>query len=79
MMNQQSEKKPVLQDAVLYICDNAMVLCGKHCGHTARMTGRDLSGQEVEAIDEEMQRIIIEDHGHGLSCEVCRDEAELAA
>lgn len=79
MINQPAEKKPVLEDAVLYICDDGMVLCGKHCGHTARMTGRDLSGQHVEAIDEEMQRIVIEDHGWPLTCEVCRNEAELAA
>lgn len=34
----------------LYLCDNGRCVCGDHLGTTAKMTGRDLSGQRVYAI-----------------------------
>jgi hypothetical protein len=40
-------EKPVLNDDALYLTDNGRCLCGKHCGNSARYTGRDISGQKV--------------------------------
>ena len=41
---------PVLHDTTLYLGDNGRCLCGACSGVSARYTGRDLSGQPVEAI-----------------------------
>ena len=72
-MPNQSKGAAVLSDSVLYICDNGEVRCGAHCGHTARMTGRDISGQPVQAITEDDQQSLQAEHGFRLSCEECAD------
>lgn len=36
-----------LQNFTLYLVDGGACYCGKHCGHTARCTGRDYSGARV--------------------------------
>ena len=42
--------KKVLQPHTLYLGDNGRCYCGEHSGTTALYTGRDISGQPVEAI-----------------------------
>ena len=34
----------------LYSCDNGAIYCRDHLGITARMTGRDISGQPIQKI-----------------------------
>lgn len=31
----------------IYLTDNGASYCGSHLGHTAKVTGRDISGQRV--------------------------------
>lgn len=38
----------------LYLGDNGRCCCGEHLGTTARLTGRDLSGQPIEEITPDM-------------------------
>lgn len=57
--------------AVLYFTDNGRVLCGQHLGASARLTGRDLSGQRITRTtreDAEDFRAM----GLTLACEVCQ-------
>ena len=51
----------ILQDDTIYLCDNGAAYCGKHCGASARYTGRDISGQKVEAAPPDL----------GIPCESC--------
>jgi hypothetical protein len=53
------------KNSVLYIGDNGMCLCAKHCGKSIRETGRDISGRPAKEI------MAAEAAKHGLSCEVC--------
>lgn len=57
----------MLGEDTLYLGDNGRAFCGKpRCaGMTASYTGRDLSGQKVEAIT---AREAID---HGIKCEGC--------
>lgn len=50
---------------ILYIGDNGMCLCAKHCGSSIRNTGKDISGQPAQQITKEQAK------KHGLSCEAC--------
>ncbi len=52
----------------IYLGDNGRAYCGRHCGVTARLTGCDLSGQPLLAIDLEVLR----DHPEAadIRCEV---------
>jgi hypothetical protein len=52
-------------ESMLFIGDNGMCLCAKHCGNSIRNTGRDISGQPAQQITKEQAK------KHGLSCEVC--------
>jgi hypothetical protein len=57
--------------SALYIGDNGHTLCGKHLGHSATATGRDISGQEVYRCTADDQVYSIEIYGMPLSCERC--------
>ena len=63
---------PILLIHRLYITDNGAVLCGKHCGASARWTGRDISGQEVQPLTE------AEAKEHGFRCEGCHPRGRRA-
>ncbi len=39
-----------INNGSLYITDNGRTLCGGHLGMTAKMTGRDLSGQRIHKV-----------------------------
>jgi len=39
--------QPVLDAGSLYLGDNGRCFCGAHAGHSAKYSGRDLSGQQV--------------------------------
>ncbi len=57
--------------AGLYLVDHGAILCTKHLGMTARMTGRDLSGQRILRVDNDY----IRDCGHvPFTCETCTAE-----
>ena len=56
---------PLLEDTTLYLCDNGACYCGAHCGMSARYTGRDISGQDVDSITPDEAR------EHGIRCEKC--------
>jgi hypothetical protein len=49
----------------LYFCDNDAALCGEHLGHSAKTTGRDISGQRIEKVDAVMATAF------GVRCEMC--------
>ena len=51
---------------VLWICDNGATYCRDHLGETARTTGRDISGQEIEPI-------IVTPDNPLIGCETCRN------
>jgi hypothetical protein len=53
------------KNSVLYIGDNGMCVCAKHCGKSIRETGRDISGRPAKEI------MPSEAAKHRLSCEVC--------
>ena len=58
-----------IRDEALYLCDNGAAYCGEHLGQTARITGRDISGQSIRKVTPEdaaeMEKVI----GHPLGCE----------
>lgn len=47
----------------LFITDNGTVLCSRHLGVTAALTGRDISGRQIMQAPE----------GAALRCESCED------
>ncbi len=61
-------------DTALYHTDNGRVVCGKHCGQTARYTGRDLSGQKIARVTAADGAEWLGAMGMGapIQCEVCR-------
>lgn len=68
---------PVLDDDALYMMDNGRVLCGRHCGASARYTGRDISGQQVVRLTPADIRASIRDYGWEPVCERCGKAASL--
>lgn len=60
-----------LDPDALYFCDNGAIYCGKHCGASAQLTGRDTSGQRVQRMTgpdkAEFERIC----GWPAACEQC--------
>ncbi len=68
---------PVLDDDTLYITDNGAVYCGKHCGTSARYTGRDISGQEVMELTPDDVREMIRTDGWEPVCERCGKKLSL--
>lgn len=57
-------------DGALYLTDGGAIYCGAHLGVTARMTGRDLSGQPILRITPETARAA-RDMGCPCACETC--------
>jgi hypothetical protein len=72
------EAKPKLKDDVLYSTDNGALLCGQHCGMSARYTGRDISGQRVEKVTPDEVRYF-EAEGLTAKCETCGRRATAVA
>lgn len=62
---------PVVQDDCLYFTDNGRVVCGKHCGSSARYTGRDISGQRIARVTEDEARMWLAEMGEAIGCEEC--------
>jgi hypothetical protein len=68
-----------IQDTTIYLGDNGRAYCGAHLGYTAKMTGRDLSGQKIYAIQPE-DIAEIERDGVTIRCERCgREPSRLVA
>lgn len=55
----------------LYLCDNGMVLCGRHLGASARATGRDISGQPIHRMTAMDKRQWVLEAGRPVRCEIC--------
>lgn len=60
----------------LYFTDNGAVYCDDHLGASAKMTGRDISGQPIERITPEIAKEAI-NMGIALKCEHCGKSASL--
>lgn len=43
-----------ISDTAIYLTDNGAAYCGAHLGATARATGRDISGQPIMEVTQEM-------------------------
>jgi len=54
----------------LYLTDNGRALCGAHLGASARFTGRDISGQKIQAVRAEDARAA-KAEGWAITCESC--------
>ncbi len=67
-----------IADTMVYLTDNGAALCGAHLGASARMTGRDISGQAIEpvtpAVAREFQSLA---GGRVPECELCGRKASL--
>ncbi len=63
--------KQVTDDDALYHLDGGVVLCGAHCGTSAKYTGRDISGQKIYRIDDDYARAWIAEIGEPVKCERC--------
>lgn len=66
----------MLKPSALYIGDNGRIACGKHCGTTAQLTGRDLGGTEMievtPAIAAEWRKRL---EGEAIACEDCEEHS----
>lgn len=71
MIASKSPMVPVVADDALYLTDNGRVVCGLHCGTSARYTGRDLSGQRIERVTEATARRWLAQVGEPIACEDC--------
>jgi hypothetical protein len=78
MANKNEFPEPVLSDDELYLCDNGACYCGKHCGASARFTGRDISGQRVERVTPADAQYFRDELGAELVCESCGKAAALS-
>lgn len=59
----------------IYLCDNGAAYCGDHLGISARMTGRDISGQRIMAVTPPMAREYAAEYHTPVRCEQCHKEA----
>jgi hypothetical protein len=59
-----------IDERMLYLTDNGATYCGAHLGYTARATGRDLSGQRIQAVTRAVAREAMA-MGYVLRCESC--------
>ncbi len=66
--------EPVLADDTLYLGDNGRITCGACSGASARFTGRDISGQEVEKISWPDAGAFQVSTGNWPACELCGKE-----
>jgi hypothetical protein len=67
--------RPKLDEATIYLGDNGRCFCGGNngrcAGSSAYFTGRDLSGQRVEAVSPEDDDVAFREYGVRLKCEGC--------
>lgn len=63
-------------DSTVYLTDNGATYCGAHLGHTAKTTGRDLSGQPIQPVTPDMARDMA-DQGFPIRCETCGKGASI--
>ena len=68
-----------IQLTSIYLTDNGRALCGAHLGISARMTGRDISGQRIELVTPELAREAQHAYGWGVTCETCGRKASQVA
>lgn len=68
-MSTIKEPKPKLKDGIIYSADNGMLICLHCAGQSAKYSGRDLSGQRVQACGDLDNREWIKFFGKPLSCE----------
>ncbi len=68
-----------VSDDAIYLTDNGAALCGKHLGHSAKTTGRDLSGQKILKITKRLQDEFERDFGKPFACETCDARLRAAA
>lgn len=62
----------ILTSSALYFTDNGAVYHGRCCGVSAQMTGRDISGQEVQRVSA-ADREWAAKEGWTIDCETCGD------
>ena len=55
----------------LWSCDNGAIICTEHLGHSATVTGRDISGQRVRWMTDEDREFWAHDMGEEMRCERC--------
>lgn len=60
-----------IQPDTIYLTDNGRALCGDHLGSSARYTGRDISGQKIEAVTPADVREMRSVYGVEIACESC--------
>ena len=60
-----------LQPNALYLGDNGRCFCGNHAGITAKVTGRDLSGQKVQKVTPADQEYMRAEFDATFECEDC--------
>jgi len=61
-----------LVEGAHYFCDNGACYCSSHLGASARMTGRDISGQKIHRVTKtEMAELTPYLRGRP-ACETCR-------
>lgn len=58
----------------IYLADNGAAYCGEHLGHTAKMTGRDISGQRIMRVTAEDAAFWKQHNqaGNPPMCETCK-------
>jgi hypothetical protein len=69
MQNSISQPKAVLKPGTVYLADNGMAICLCCAGRSARLTGRDISGQPVSKVTADD---LIEFGAESMSCECGR-------
>ena len=60
----------------LYLTDNGALYCHDHLGHTAKATGRDLSGQPIERLTEADHKALCRTYGRFVDCETCMERRD---
>lgn len=63
-----------ISNDMVYLTDNGAAYCGEHLGMTAKMTGRDLSGQAIMPVTPEVAAEAVE-MGYEVTCEQCGKKA----
>jgi hypothetical protein len=61
----------ILRPLTLYITDNGRIVCDQHAGASAKATGRDISGQRVDAVTDAFAARWLADVGEQVACEDC--------
>ncbi len=75
-MSALRQSQSILQSGVVYLGDNGRATCSACSGHSARHTGRDLSGQKVIAVTAED---LLDMEIKSLSCECGKTTVRQAA